>query len=244
MNQAQNLLDPPFYCDAVMAKLYDCLMRELDPNAEHISWIAQAFEGQTPKIIVDIGAGTGRVLKEVSALTVEAELWAVEPFLPFREQIAEAKIAPQPRIAESLKECPGLQADFLYCTYGSLQYVDSLQTFIQNIHDIRSVLNPSGATVALELYADEAYRQIKSPVVTEISLNGKVWKLEFQVSYQTEDLIEAQTTISNGSEYGCMHERVLVLNEQQIYKVFEEEGFQEVKVEPNGAYHRLEARVS
>lgn len=233
----------PFYCDDVMAQFYDELMTVLDPKADHIGWLRAVVRDKWPETVADIGAGTGRVLQHIRSSAQNVNVIAVEPSSAFQDRIIRTVGLSPGKLYGTIDELPARSIGLVYCTYGSLQYVNSQEEILRSLKELGSKVDPMFGLVALEFFAAEIYgdqKEISFPVV----LGGESWNFSFSTEFRSEGLVLATTSLQRGSLIGEMREQFLPLSRDELYQLMLDAGFSLRSHVICGAYHRCVASVS
>ncbi len=230
-----------FECDEFYGRYYDRIMDIVDPHVDHAGWLKSVCSSYgTPKKVLDIGAGTGRVTKYMKSVFPHAKIIAVEPDTGLAEHLEPAGIFHLPMtIQQAVGDSALKDVDLAYVTYGSLQYVPAWSDLQQTITAVRNIL-ASGGVCAAELYASEVYHADIEPGIFPLVIDEEEFSLSFSVERLPEHLICATTQITRSLDgrTGTMRETVLPVTVDQVQQLFYNAGFSAVEVTLNGAYHR------
>lgn len=236
-------VDPGFECDEYFRTCYDEIMGKIDPDVQHKEWLIRTLNGRDPIRILDVGAGSGRVLKQIGDQYPSAELYAVEPDDTIRQQfeVDRATVFPK-RIRDCSAERLVFDVDFVYGTYGPLQYVATREELLDQLKAIRSVMAADGL-LAMELFSSEVYLNSIQPTSFTLDIQGEEHSIEFSTVCYANGLVLASTIARRHSDgtTGTMREIFLPVTHDEAVALMEDAGFSDVQVETRGAFHRCVA---
>ena len=231
-----------FTCDEVFSGIYDELMSVVDPDVSHTQWLTQIVKHRQPARILDVGAGTGRLAKEVSKRFPSSQLTAIEPDEIFFELLSTSSIdAEFANLIDFSKKNASI-FDFAYAAYGSLQYVRNIAEIGDNLRALSGVLTPN-AMVALEFFSAETYLSISDEVSVPIYLKREIWDFTMKISFHEENRITVDSSVWRRSDgqTGHMSETIVPVSSRECYELLSDAGFEKIDVVSGGAYHRSSA---
>lgn len=237
-------ISPIFSCDSYFNENYDEVMRAVDPDADHAEWIARTVGQRLPQRILDIGAGTGRVLTQVASRFPNAKLFAIEPNEKFAQSLAGIDVDFFPgTVEEAFAKTATTDIDLAFVTYGSLQYISNLDELAESLKAVRRIMAPGGV-VAVELFASEIYHAPVQPSPMSLRLDEELHTIGMSSLQYPDGMVEITTQIKRQSDgkTGVMKECVLPVTRQEAAEAVRTAGFSSVEIKLKGAYLRCTAK--
>ena len=237
-------ISPAFYCDDYFNEYYDEVMKTVDPNVDHAEWISAAVSGQRPQRILDIGAGTGRVLAQVASRFPNAKLFAIEPDEKFSQSFADIDANFfSGTVEEAFTAEATMDIDLAFVTYGSLQYISSLSELTESLKTVRRMMT-RGGIIAVELFASEIYHAPVQPSPMSLKLGEKPHTISMSSLQYPHGIVAVTTQIKRQSDgkTGVMKECVFPVTRQEAVEALHAAGFSSVQVNLRGAYLRCTAK--